>query len=105
MVFARNGSLLFAIFAFEHPGCHTSHWIEKGRHRKLITSLFYAGLGFGGIMLVVGALARVADQPAHVTMALTVTGAIITIVFGLTIGVVHRGYAQAEQRKMLARDI
>lgn len=103
--FSPETARFFSLFSLLSILAVTSHWIEKGRHRKLITSLFYAGLGLGGILLVVGVLARIADQPAHVTTALTLTGAIITIVFGSTIGVVHRGYAQAEQRKMLARDI
>jgi hypothetical protein len=45
------------------------------------------------------------EQPVHVIRPLTLAGVVLTVIFGVMIGVVRAGYAQAEERKMLAMDM
>lgn len=103
--FSLETARWFSLFSLLSILAGAGYWIEKGQYKRLVTTLFYAAIAFGGIMLMASFVARIVDQPAHVIRALTMTGVIITVVFGVTLGVVYRGYAKAEQRKILARDI
>jgi hypothetical protein len=83
----------------------TSIWIEKGQRKKLVMSIYGAAIAFGCLLFVAGAVARMLDQPAYVVGPLMLSGIVITVVFVATLPVVVNGYAKAEQRKMLAKDM
>lgn len=80
-------------------------WIERGQHRKLVTGIYVLSIAFGGLLLAAGLTARVVEQPGHVAGPLLMSGVVITAVFAATWPVVRNGYAKAEQRKILARDM
>lgn len=82
-----------------------SYWVRQGRHRKIVFGSFYASIALGVAFLIAAAIAWFVDQPSYVVSSLAWTGAVITAVFIGTIGVIRKGYAESEQRRILARDI
>jgi hypothetical protein len=83
----------------------TSIWIEKGRHKTLVTTIYALSTAVGGLLLVAGLVATIVEQPGYVSRPLQMSGFVITAVFAATWPVVLGGYRKAEQRKILARDM
>lgn len=83
----------------------TAPWIAKGQHKTLVTSLYFSAIGLGLVFLVASLIARLLGQPQHVVWPLLMSGVVITAVFVAVMPTIFRGYAQAEQRKIIARDI
>lgn len=103
--FSPEVGRLFSLFSLLSLLALVAPWVQRGKHKALVTALYIAGLGLGVVLLVAGGVARWAEQPAYVVRPLSLAGLVITVVFAVMIGVVLKGYAEAEQRKMLARDI
>jgi hypothetical protein len=82
-----------------------SYWIQQGKHKALVMSLYVGALGIGCMLLASGLVARIVEQPDHVIRPLLLAGTVVTVIFASLLGVVRAGYAQAELRKMFARDI
>ena len=82
-----------------------SYWIKQGRYRRLVVGSFYASIGLGVAFLLAALVAWNVDQPEYVSGALAMTGLVIVVVFSATIPVVFKGYADADQRRMIAKDI
>ncbi len=95
----------FAYFALFSLLALVAPWVEKGRHKRLVMSLYVGSLGIGCVLLGAGLVARVLEQPTHVVRPLVVTGIVMTAVFGLMLGVVRSRYGKAEERRILARDM
>ena len=83
----------------------TAPWIAKGQHKTLVTSLYFAAIGLGVLFLGAGLVAKLNEQPSHVVGPLLLSGAVITLVFVLVMPAVYKGYAAAEERKIVARDM
>ena len=83
----------------------TAPWISNGRHKTLVTGLYFAAIGLGLVFLGLGLVAKLLDQPGHVVGPLLLFGIVITVVFVSVMPAIFKGYAAAEQRKMVARDI
>lgn len=80
-------------------------WVAKGRHKTLVTGIYVASIAFGVLLLAAGLIGRFIEQPEHVSGPLTLAGVVITVVFAATMPVIVKGYAKAEERKIVARDI
>jgi hypothetical protein len=80
-------------------------WVAKGRHKRLVNGIYITSIAFGVLLLAAGLIARFLEQPQHVSGPLMLAGVVITVVFAATMPVIVQGYAKAEERKMLARDI
>ena len=80
-------------------------WVAKGQHKSLVTGIYYASIAFGCLLLGGGIVAELTGQPGYVSGPLLLSGLVITIVFAATMPIIFKGYAEAEERKMLARDI
>ena len=95
----------FSLFALLSLLACAAPWVSKGKHRTLVISLYVAALAIGCALLGLSVVARIVEQPGHVIQPLTTAGIVLTVIFGVMIGVVRAGYAQAEQRKMVAMDM
>ena len=82
-----------------------SVFVEKGRHRTLVLSIWTAALALGIVSLGACAVSLAVGQPKHVFGPLLLVGVVMTGVFGGTFDSVRRGYQDAELRKTIARDI
>ncbi|MGD8339244.1 MAG: hypothetical protein PVH89_00600 [Gammaproteobacteria bacterium] len=83
----------------------TSIWIQRGQHKKLVTGIYVVCLSIGGLFLGASVLARILEQPSYVVRPLLVTGIVVTVCFAATLPVMRKGYAEAEERKILAKDL
>lgn len=83
----------------------TAPWIARGEHKTLVTRLYFGAIALGGLFLGASLLAWLQDQPAHVVGPLLLSGFVVTVVFVAVMPVVFKGYADAEGRKMLAKDL
>jgi hypothetical protein len=82
-----------------------SVYVQRGRHRTLVLSIWTAALVIGVGCLIGCAIGVGVGQPKHVFGPLLVVGVVVTVVFGATFDSVRRGYQEAELRKTLAQDI
>src|SRR5262245_60536320 len=82
-----------------------SIYVDRGRYRTLVLSIWSAALAIGVSSLVACAVAYAVGQPNYVLRPLLIVGAVVTGVFGATLVSIRRGYQEAELRKTLARDI
>ena len=91
-------SLLSLLSAF-------SVFVERGRHRTLVLSIWAAAIALGVLCLGACAVGLAVGQPSHVFRPLLVVGVVVTVVFGATFDSIRRAYQDAELRKTIARDI
>ena len=103
--FGPETSALFPWLSMMSLVALTSIWVERGQHKKAVIGIYIASIAFGLLLLVSGIVARVIEQPVWVTRPLLMAGVLITVVFAATWPLIAKGYAKAEQRKTLARDI
>jgi hypothetical protein len=82
-----------------------SLFVERGRHRTLVLSMWTAAFVLGVICLGACAVGLATGQPSHVLRPLLVVGVVVTVVFGATFDSIRRAYQEAELRKTIARDI
>lgn len=75
-----------------------------GKARRFVLILSACLIGFGVIILVVGAIALALGQPYAVFYPLLLSGAILTLVFGGIRPGIRKGYEQREFQKMTAMD-
>ena len=80
-------------------------WVARGQHKALVKGIYMASVAFGALLLVTGIIARFLGQPDYVSDPLVLAGIVISIVFAATMPVMLKGYAEAEARKIAARDI
>ena len=80
-------------------------YVDRGRYRTLVLSLWTAALAIGVSSLVACAVGFAVGQPSHVLRPLLIVGVVMTGVFGGTLIPIRRGYQEAELRKTLARDM
>jgi hypothetical protein len=82
-----------------------SVYVERGRHRKLVLSIWTAALALGVLCLGACAVGLAVGQPKHVFGPLLVVGVVMTVVFGATFDSIRRSYQDAELRKTISQDI
>jgi Mn2+/Fe2+ NRAMP family transporter len=82
-----------------------SIYVDRGRHRILVLSIWTAALAIGVSCLVACVVGFAIGQPNHVLRPLLIVGVVTTGVFGATLVSIRHSYQEAELRKTLARDI
>jgi hypothetical protein len=82
-----------------------SFYVERGRHRTLVLSIWTVALALGVLCLGACAVGLAVGQPSHVLRPLLVVGVVVTVVFGATFNSIRRTYQDAEIRKTIAQDI
>lgn len=103
--FSPDAAPYFSLLSLMSIMALMSHWIRQGKHRLLVIGSFFASIGLGVAFMVGAFAAWILGQPEYVISALAMTGFIITVVFCATMPVVYKGYSQADQRRMIAKDI
>lgn len=100
---------------------HSAHWfsfcsllslasvlqvfVDRGRHRALVTAVLAAGGVFGAALLLLTVVAALAAQPGYVLFALGLTGVVISAIFGTVLLTLRQQYTAAELRRMAAKEI
>jgi peptidoglycan/LPS O-acetylase OafA/YrhL len=103
--FPPEAARLFSFFSLMSLMALMSTWIKQGRYRRLVIRSFYASIGLGVAFLIAALVAWDFGQPEYVIGALAMTGLVIAVVFAAMLPVVNKGYAEADQRRSLAKDI
>jgi hypothetical protein len=103
--FSPQAAPYFSLLSLMSLMALMSYWIRQGRYRNIVIGSFYAAIGLGIAFMGAALVAWIAGQPEYVINALAMTGVVITIVFVATMPVVYKGYAEVDQRRMIAKDI
>jgi len=82
-----------------------SYWVRQGRHRALVVGSFLASIILDGVLLAGAAIAWFFEQPVWVVRPMALSGFVITLVFAATLSSIRKGYAESEQRRIVAKDI
>jgi hypothetical protein len=99
LVGAITGSLLGCI------GAVIGLLASRGKGRALVMALARGMVAFGAAALVLGVVALVRSQPYEVVYPLLLEGALSVVIPAFLIPVLRRRYAEAELRRMAARDL
>jgi CHASE2 domain-containing sensor protein len=78
---------------------------KRGKQRALVTGVYYAGLALGVVLLGLGVVALVLDQPWYVVFPLLWSGAVMTPAFGWGQRGIRRMYEEAEARRIVAKNL
>jgi hypothetical protein len=78
---------------------------KRGLFRGLALTVWYAVIALGVVLISMGALAAVLNQPIHVSRALVLSGFIVALTFAITRRGLLRGYAETEVRRTVAADL
>jgi hypothetical protein len=78
---------------------------KRGLFRGLALTVWYAVIALGVVLISMGALAALLNQPIHVSRALVLSGLIVALTFAITRRTLLRGYAEAEVRRTVAADL
>ena len=82
-----------------------SVYVERGRHRTLVLSVWTAAFALGAACLGAGMVGLFVGQPSHVFRPLLIVGVVVTVTFGATLNSIRHAYQDAEVRKTIAQDI
>jgi hypothetical protein len=85
-------------------GALTGWLVSRRRARNFTLAAMAIAAGFGVILLAAGAVALATSQPYGTWFPLLLTGSILAVVFGVNRPKAQRAYAEAELRRMQARD-
>jgi hypothetical protein len=103
--FSMESSRNFVWFSLLSLLSVLSVFVEKGRHRTLVLSIWTAAFALGVVCLAACVVGLAVGQPSHVFRPLLVVGVVLTVAFGATFNSIRRAYQDAELRKTIARDI
>ena len=78
---------------------------SRGRARRFVLSLWGLMLGSSLVQLIVGLYALYCGQPYGIWYALLLPGVLGTVIFGLNLLVILKLYREAEERRLIARDL
>ena len=78
---------------------------QQGKYKTLVTAVHAGAIALGLVFLAVTAVALFLQQPGYVVRPLLIVGVVVTVVFGATFPVMRRGYRDAEDRKIVARNL
>jgi hypothetical protein len=78
---------------------------EAGKYKTAVIGTLMGAVGLGVALLVVAGLARLSEQPWYVVFPFLVTGAALTVACLGGLRDARRAYAQAEERKIAARNL
>ena len=77
----------------------------RGVHKAAVVGAHAATLGIGVVLLALGGIALLAQQPRYVIFPLLFTGIVVTAVVSSVLPTTLRAYRDAEARKILAKDL
>jgi hypothetical protein len=77
----------------------------RGKAKPMVMGFYFGMLILSVILLLVGLVAICVGQPYHVWYALLLGGLIGSLVLGCNFWTIKNVYAQAEHRKMQAREL
>ena len=83
----------------------TAPLAQRGVHKTAVVGAHACTIGVGVLLLALGGIALLAQQPGYVTFPLFFTGILITAVVGSVMPVTMRAYRDAEARKIVAKDL
>jgi hypothetical protein len=83
----------------------TAPLAERGVHKAAVVSAHVATLGIGVLLLALGSIALLAQQPRYVIFPLLLTGVVVAGVVGSVLPTTLRAYRDAETRKIVAKDL
>jgi hypothetical protein len=78
---------------------------KRGKARSFVTGVYYAGLALGVVLLGLGVVALLLDQPWYVVFPLLWSGAVMTPAFGWGQRAMQRVYEEAEARRIVAKNL
>ena len=78
---------------------------RRGHLRAAAVTVWTAVIGLALVLLAAGGLAFAADQPAHVSRTLLLSGFVVGFTFAVTLPALLRGYTEAELRRTVAADL
>ena len=103
--FSPQAARYFAFFALLSLMAFMSYWVKQGSHKNLVLGSYWVSIGLGLAMMIAAIAAWSLEQPRYVIRALAMTGFVITFVFCATMPGIYRSYQQADQRRIIAKDI
>jgi hypothetical protein len=83
----------------------TAPLAQRGVHKSAVVGAHAATLGIGVLLLALGSIAMLAQQPGHVIFPPLFTGIVVTAVVGSVLPMTLRAYRDAEARKIVAKDL
>jgi hypothetical protein len=95
----------FSLFSLLAAMASLQRFAERGTHRNLVLSSWYAAIGFGALMLVAALVGLTAGQPGFVVGTLAFTGAVVVAGFASHLPRLARLYREAELRGTIASDL
>jgi len=86
-------------------GALTGILAPRGRARRIVLSLWWLMLSMSFLLLVVGLCALYVGQPRDVWYGFLLPGGLGIVLYGSLLPVVKKAYREAEQRRMISRDL
>ena len=103
--FGPEVSVWFSYFSMLALLATTEPLAQRGAYKQLVVGAHAGTVGIGVVLLALGVVALLAQQPRHVIFPFLFTGIIVTVVVASAIPVTLRAYRDAEARKIVARDL
>ena len=103
--FAPEVALSFTFLSLLSTAAALESLAKRGKARSFVTGVHYAGLALGVVLLGLGAVALLLDQPWYVVFPLLWSGAVMTPAFGWGQRTMRRAYEEAEGRRIVAKNL
>jgi hypothetical protein len=103
--FSPDASTWFSYLSMLSLLATTAPLAQRGVHKATVVGAHAASIGVGVLLLALGAIAVLAQQPGYVIFPLLFTGVVVTAVVGSVTPVTLRAYRDAEARKIVAKDL
>ena len=103
--FSPDASMWFAYLSMFSLLATTAPLAQRGVYKTAVIGAHAASLAVGVVLLALGGIAMLAQQPGHVIFPLLFTGVVVTAVVAFATPVTLRAYRDAEARKIVAKDL
>ena len=80
-------------------------FVPKGKAKKLVLGVVLFSVGLSLILLAIGIIAYLLDQPRGIWYGFGLTGTVCTISFGIGYPTLLKEYRKAELRKSMSEDL
>ena len=103
--FGPDVSMWFTYLSMFSLLATTAPLAQRGVHKTAVVGAHVGIIGVGVLLLALGTIAALAQQPGHVLFPLLFSGIVITAVVASVMPVTLRAYRDAEARKIIAKDL